>query len=34
MQGFELNPEEYIPYGNVKDIAELDTWEAKLGELQ
>ena len=34
MQGFEMNPEEWIPYSNIKDIAELDSWEAKLGEVQ
>lgn len=26
-----MNPDEWIPYSNIKDIAELDTWEAKLG---
>ena len=34
MQGFEMNPEEWIPYGNIKDVAELDAWEAKLGKVQ
>ena len=29
-----MNPEEWIPYSNIKDIAELDSWEAKLGEVQ
>ena len=31
LQGFEMNPEEWIPYSNVKDNVELDIWESKLG---
>lgn len=34
MQGFELNPEEWLKYNNVKECAVLDKWEAELGMLQ
>jgi len=34
MQGFEMNPEEWIPYTLIKDVAELDKWEEKLGLAQ
>lgn len=30
-QGFEMNPEEWIPLSNIKDNVELDKWESKLG---
>lgn len=29
-----MNPEEWIPYTLIKDVAELDKWEEKLGLAQ
>jgi hypothetical protein len=29
-----MNPEEFMPYKNLKECTALDQWEAKLGILQ
>ena len=31
VQGFEMNPEEWIPYKNLGECEAMDVWEMKLG---
>ncbi len=31
VQGFEMNPEEWIPYKNLGECEAMDVWEKRLG---